>query len=146
MLKSIYREHGDMTSTFGGAGNEWHDYGVEQTSRQVILIRTMIKQALLCSIAIFSRFIVDLFILGDELIYHPVWKINLLFLIRKIVSVAAICLQILCIYLSYHFAEGTYNFCCSCCHQFCQKKAEHCAKSKFERDLDKQVTMDYFRL
>merc|ERR1712060_1025328 len=80
----LNREASDMSSNFSGAGSEWQEYGVEATSRQVIMIRTMTKQALLCAMAISSRLFIDLLILVDESIYHPVWDINFLFIIRKI--------------------------------------------------------------
>mmetsp|Transcript_19204 Transcript_19204/g.17051 ORF Transcript_19204/g.17051 Transcript_19204/m.17051 type:complete len:333 (-) Transcript_19204:53-1051(-) len=140
------KETGDLSATYGGAGSEWLDYGMEQNTRQVVIIRTMVRQALLCSVAILSRLLVDILILFDEVFYHPVWNINFLFIVRKVLSVGAIMLQILCIYLSYHFAESLYNSCCSCCHKKCQKNAEKCANKKYERDLNKQVSMNYFRL
>ena len=140
------KETGDVSTSFGGAGSEWLDYGMEQNMRQIVIIRSMVRQSLLCTIAIIARLITDIFILFDEVLYHPVWNINILFILRKVLVVGAICLQILCIYLSYHFAEGLYNWCCSCCHKKCEKFAERRADKKYEKDLSRQVSMNYFRL
>jgi len=142
-----HKQTGDTFSSYDGVGSEWQDFGMYEHSRQVILTRAMLKQALLCTVAIIARLIVDLFILGDEVVYHPVWDVNALFIVRKVFTVIAICVQILCIYLSFHFSEGFYSCCCYCLHAWCQRSTDRCAEKKVDREMSKQASMNaYFRL
>ena len=141
------RDTENFSQSIGGAGDEWLDYGWEQNSRQIILIRTITKQTLLCCIAIWSRIIVNIFILADEIVvdtfYH---RITVIDIVRQILSVIAICLQILCIYVSYHFSSAMYQCCCSCCHKCYHDRIEKSAEKKLDKELSRKVSLNYFRL
>merc|ERR1712130_376422 len=130
----LNQENGDLSASYNGAGSEWLDYGAQQHSRQSIMVQTMTKHALLATMAMAARLCVDVLIVADEVDDRgQIWNVDVLDLTRTVLSVMASMVQCLCVYLSFHFSQGCFNGCCSCCHRRCQMCVEKCTENKFQK-------------
>ena len=118
------------------------------SSFQVCQRREMIKQMVLATVALSARIVEDLAVFGDELNPdHEFWDIYYFSIMRKVFSVAAVCVQILCVYAAYTFGENMYNNCCSkCCHNPCKLCVEKCAERRYLKGLGPEMSAKYFML